>query len=237
MKVDLQKLSSAELVQLQLNRNDWYVRHARRLLQERGPDAKVHAALKTMLRDNPDVTRKLRALWALHVTDGLSEADLLGLLGHDNEYVRSWAVYLTVATRNPSAEAVRRFAQLARTDTSALVRLYLASALQRVPAALDGERWEVVAALLAHGEDAGDHNLPLMVWYAAEPLVPLDMPRALAAAADSKLPQLFTFTVQRIAAVGTQDALRVLTDRLGRAVDPAQRLDLVDGITGIVGKR
>ncbi len=33
-----QKLSSDQLVELQLNRNDWYVRHARRILQERGPD-------------------------------------------------------------------------------------------------------------------------------------------------------------------------------------------------------
>jgi limonene-1,2-epoxide hydrolase len=76
-----------------------------------------------------------------------------------------------------------------------------------------------------------------MVWYATEPLVPLDMARALALTADSKLARVFTFTTQRIAAVGTQDALRVLTERLGRTTDAAQRLDLVDGITQIVGKR
>src|SRR5262245_56713398 len=34
-KVDLSKKSFAELVQLQLHENDWYVRHARRLLMER----------------------------------------------------------------------------------------------------------------------------------------------------------------------------------------------------------
>jgi len=234
VRVDLQKLSSDRLVELQLNRNDWYVRHARRILQERGPDPAVHAALKRMLRHNPDVTRKLRALWALHVTDGLSEQELVQLLDHESEYIRSWAVYLTVAGKNPSADAVLRFGQLAKTDTSALVRLYLASALQRVPVE---KRWDALTALLAHDEDAGDHNVPMMVWYAAEPVVPLDMARALGLAADSKLPKLFTFTVQRIAAVGTQDALRVLTDRLGRTVDPAHRLDLVDGITQIVGKR
>ena len=37
-RVDLAKLSSSELVELQLHRNDWYVQHARRMLQERGPD-------------------------------------------------------------------------------------------------------------------------------------------------------------------------------------------------------
>ena len=38
--VDLAKMSDEELVELQLHENDWYVRHARRLLQERGGRAK-----------------------------------------------------------------------------------------------------------------------------------------------------------------------------------------------------
>jgi putative membrane-bound dehydrogenase-like protein len=234
VRVDLQKLSSAQLVELQLNRNDWYVRHARRILQERGPDPATHAALKRILKENPDVTRKLRAMWALHVTEGLTEAELIDLMGSENEYVRSWAVYLSVAFKNASPAAVQRFAQLAKADTSPLVRLYIASALQRVPVE---QRWDAVTALFAHGEDGNDHNEPLMVWYAAEPVVPLDMPRALAIAGDSRIPRLFSFTVQRIAAVGGADALRVLTDRLGKTTDQAQRLDLVDGITQIVGKR
>src|SRR5690349_6022608 len=65
VRVDLQSLSSAELVQLQLHENEWYVRHARRILQERGPDRAVHAALKRILAENPDAVRRLRALWAL----------------------------------------------------------------------------------------------------------------------------------------------------------------------------
>lgn len=233
VKVDLQKLPSDALVDLQLRRNDWYVRHARRILQERGPDANVHARLKRMLRDHPNVTRKLRALWALHVTDGLSEQDKLDLLGHDSEYLRSWAVYLLVEGRNPSEEALRRFAALARQDTSQLVRLYLASALQRVPVE---KRWDVVAGLVARDVDAADHNLPLMVWYAAEPLADADMARALALGAESKLPRIFPFTVQRIAAIKTQDALRVLAERLARTGDTAQQTELVSGINQIVKK-
>jgi putative membrane-bound dehydrogenase-like protein len=233
-KVDLQKLSSEALVDLQSNRNDWYVRHARRILQERGPDPSVHARLKTMLRDNPDVTRKLRAIWALHATDGLREQELLDLLGHENEYVRSWAVYLLVEGKQASDDALRHFARLARQDPSPLVRLYLASALQRVPAA---KRWDVVAALAARTEDAGDQNQPLMVWYAAEPLAEVDMARAMALGLEAKLPRLFSFTVQRIAAIRTQDALRVLTDRLGRTEDPAQQSELLEGISQIVKKK
>jgi hypothetical protein len=231
VRVDLAKLSSERLVELQLNRNDWYVQHARRLLQERGPDPKVHAQLKAMLREAPDVPRKLRALWALHVTKGLTEPDLLELVGHESEYVRSWAVDLLVQDGPPTDDAIRRFTRLAREDNSALVRLYLASALQRTPPA---KRWDVLAGLLGHGEDATDQNLPLMVWYAMEPVVETDMPRALAATADTQLPRLFAFTVQRVAAAGSQDALRALTDRLGRATNAAERRDLVDGINLMV---
>ena len=232
-RVNLGELSSEQLVALQVHRNDWYVRHARRILQERGPDAKVHAGLKRILHENPDVTRQLRALWALHVTGGLTENDLLALLGHASEYLRSWAVYLLVDGKNPSDAALREFARMARLDPSPLVRLYLASALQRVSVE---KRWDVLAGLLANGADATDQNLPLMVWYAAEPVVALDMSRALSAAFESKLPRLFAFTVRRIAAIGTQEALRVLTDRLGRAEDATQRKELLNGIGKIVNK-
>jgi len=233
VKVDLAKLSSAELVDLQLNRNDWYVRHARRLLQERGPDSKVHEALKRILKDNPDVTRKLRAMWALHVTQGLTEGALRDLLDHDDEYVRSWAVTLLAESRRVSDGTLRDFARLAKSDKSPLVRLSLASALQRVPPA---KRWSTLEGLFSHAEDSADHNLPLMVWYAAEDVVELDMPRALTLAGETKLPSLFQFTVRRIAAVGTQDALRALTDRLGRTANAAERREIASGINRIVGK-
>jgi len=234
VRVDLQKLPSADLVDLQLHRNDWYVQHARRLLHERGPDASVHARLKRLLRDETDATRQLRLIWALYVTEGLREQDLVELLGDPNEYVRSWAVYLLVQAKSVSDGTLRRFAMLAREDPSALVRLYLASALQRVPVE---KRWSVLTALLGRDEDAADPNLPLMIWYAAEPLVAADMTRVLGLAFESKLPRLFPFAVQRIAAVGTQDALRVLTDRLGRTENAALQKELVNGITLIVNKR
>src|SRR5436309_14927938 len=43
---DLAKLSSIDLAKLQLDSNEWLVRHARRILQERGPDKLVHAQLQ-----------------------------------------------------------------------------------------------------------------------------------------------------------------------------------------------
>ena len=93
--------------------------------------------------------------------------------------------------------------KLARTDPSPVVRLYLASAAQRLPLE---QRWEMLEGLVARAEDAGDHNLPLMDWYAAEPLADLDRGRAFDLAAGAKVPLLCAFAVQlchrRAAAVG-----------------------------------
>ena len=232
VQVDLQQMSSAELVALQLHENDWYVRHARRILQERGPDPEVHAALKRILQDNPDVTRRLRALWALHGTEGLADQDLIALLQDDDEVVRGWAIQLLAEGQAVSPEAMSQLAVMAREDPSPLVRLYLASALQRVPPA---ERWDVLAGLMAHAEDADDHNLPLMVWYAAEPMAEVDLDRALQMALAAKLPNLLPYTVQRIAATGGQEARRTLAHYLGEVEDPAQQQALLKGLNQIVG--
>ncbi len=64
-----------------------------------------------------------------------------------------------------------------KSDQSPVVRLYLASALQRMPLA---ERWDILKGLVRHSRDDEDHNLPLMYWYAAEPLAEADPERALA---------------------------------------------------------
>src|SRR5439155_15612215 len=76
VQVDLTEKTDQELVELQLHTNDWYVRHARKLLQERG-GAAVHEALAKIAFGHPDETRRLRGLWALHGTGGLTEERLL----------------------------------------------------------------------------------------------------------------------------------------------------------------
>ena len=216
VKVDLSKASDIELVNYQLNSNEWYVRQARTILQERGPNKKVHKALKEILAKNPDPTRKLRALWTLHVTKGLTEKELTDLLGNDNEYVRSWAIQLLTENKSVSPETLKRFTALAQNDNSALVRLYLASAMLRLE---PGQRWDVVDALAQKSEDKDDHNLPLMVWYAAEPLAAIDMKRALQIAERAKLPKILPYTIQRVGAIGTDESKKVLkdlNDKLGK---------------------
>ncbi len=195
VSIDLAKKSSQELVEYQLHENEWYVRHGRRLLQERGADKAVHEALWKIFESNPEVPRKLRALWTLHATDGLPESRLLPLLGHQNEYIRAWAVQLLAERKAVSEAAKKRFDELARQDTSGLVRLHIAAAAQRMDV---DARWDIVASLAAHDEDVDDQNMPLMVWYAFEPLVAQDSKRAIAIAKKSDFRDLLAFTARRI---------------------------------------
>ena len=120
-------------------------------------------------------------------------------------------------------------------DQSTVVRLYLASAMQRVPLA---DRWETVQTLSQRAEDASDHNLPLMVWYAAEPLAAADFNRALNLAAESKLPRMLEFTVRRTAALNTPEAFAAITKTLDNASDDERRLQILSGLsTALKGQR
>jgi putative membrane-bound dehydrogenase-like protein len=192
-------LSNHELVGLQLHRNEFYVRAARRNLQERaaaGDDMKVvHAELDRMFREQNDVTRKLRALWALHVTGGTTEERLRGLLAQENEHLRVWAIKLLVDRGESSEGIVEDFTCLAKKDPSGLVRLFLASALQRLPAQ---QRDALATALLSHAEDQNDHNLPLMLWYGVEPLAAAEPSQAVHMARDSRIPLVRRLMARRL---------------------------------------
>jgi putative membrane-bound dehydrogenase-like protein len=197
---DVSKLTDPQLVQLQNHPNEWFVRHARRVLQERataGEDmTAVHAALRKMFDQQADAPGKLRALWALHATGGASEAWLAELLAHPEEHVRAWAVTLLVELGEPIPQVLARFQEMARKDPSAVVRLSLASALQRVSL----EQCVFLAqALASHAEDANDHNLPLMIWYGIEPAVSAGLPTARHLYKSARLPLVRQLITRRLA--------------------------------------
>ncbi len=215
VQVNLYKATDEELVNHHLHANEWYVRQARTILQERGGNEAVFAGLKKILENNPDVSRKLRALWTLHVTGGLSEAYLLNLLNDSNEYLRSWTVQLLAENKSVSDQTMKRFEEMATSDNSPLVRLYLTSAMMRLQ---PEKRWEVMENLTKHETDKDDHNLPLMYWYAMEPLAEIDPEKALKLAESSKIPLLITYTIQRVGAIKSSDsraALEKLKTRSG----------------------
>jgi putative membrane-bound dehydrogenase-like protein len=230
--VDLASLSDAELVALHTHRNDWQVRTARRLLQERGGNLAMHGALSRMVETAPDTPQRLRALWTLHATGGLSESYALALLGDRDEHLRAWAIQLTLEDRVASPALLERMAALAQTDPSPVVRLYLAAALQRLDVT---QRWDIAAGLLQHGEDADDHNLPLLIWYGVEPLVAADPPRALAHAAATSIPLVSRFIYRR--AASDPEALAALVEVLGDETAADRRAAILNEIATVVKTR
>ncbi|MCC7474600.1 MAG: DUF1080 domain-containing protein [Pirellulales bacterium] len=240
--VDLKKLSDAELAEHVLNKNDWYVRHSRRILQERAAAGKLDPAVRAQMAhiatSNPDETRRLRAMWVLEVTGGLSTDLVAQLLVDKNEYVRAWAIQLVSNSGwgNMSA-VVSQLKELASSDSSQVVRLYLASALQRMPYS---QRWEILRSLASHAEDANDHNLPLMYWYAFEPLAEVDAQRALEfALSDGKtIPILRQFMLRRLGDLERGRGLAVLVRGLGKSTEVEEQRIIARTLRGaLAGQR
>ncbi|MDR3635254.1 MAG: c-type cytochrome [Isosphaeraceae bacterium] len=199
LQVDLARLSDLELARLQTHKNEWHVRQARLILQERaaaGRDMRaVQNALRGTFREATSVPHKLRALWALHAVGGAGESDLVALLKDPNDRVRGWAVRLIGEGKAPSKVALAALTDLTKRDESPRVRLEIAALLQRLSPAL---RWELAEALVSHAEDATDAYLPLMTWYGIEPLVAADPSRALNLAAVSRYPLPRQFLARRL---------------------------------------
>ncbi|NCX98827.1 MAG: hypothetical protein EBX35_09695, partial [Planctomycetia bacterium] len=126
--------------------------------------------------------------------------------------------------------------RLAGSDPSTLVRLALASTLQRL--AIE-ERVPLAAALLAHAEDARDHNLPALIWYGLMPLAERNPLAIVPLAIEGRIPAVRGWTARR---AGELAAVRpeVMESLLERAAAQprAVQVDVVAGLArGLAGQR
>ena len=87
--------------------------------------------------------------------------------------------------------------RFAGAESTAFQRRVAASFCQRLSVE---QRKPIVAALLAHGEDKDDQNLPFMVWYAAEPIVAADPLWAAEMLGSCKIPKITEYIARRMAA-------------------------------------
>ena len=197
---DLLELSNTELGDMLIHRNEWYARHARRILQERVADdpsqgAELRSRLAASFNATDKTAHRLRYLWALHAVGGASSAWCEELLQDPDEHVRTWAVRLLCGEHLHPERHGDALVGLANRENSAKVRLELASALQRLPVK---SRLPLAKALVGNGEDAKDANIPLMLWYGIEPLVAMDSRAAAELIAAAKIPKLRTFIARRL---------------------------------------
>lgn len=86
--------------------------------------------------------------------------------------------------------------RIATDASSGLVRLQIASTLQRLPLE---SRWPIATALANHKEDATDRQQPLMIWYGIEPAVAADPMKGVKLISEAKLPTVRRLVARRIA--------------------------------------
>jgi putative membrane-bound dehydrogenase-like protein len=227
---DLAQLSTETLIKLQLHKDEWHVRHARRLLQERAHAGKIGAgeqmALSEMFDQQQGPRRKLRVLWALYAVGALGKEGFEGLLDQPHEDLRGWGVRLLCDQVPVPGDSVPKLAALAKAEGSASVRLAVASGMRKIPIK---ERWPVAEALAARAEDAADANIPLLVWYGIEPLVPDDPGRAAQLAEKARLPVVCQYVSRRLAEMGGK-LIEPLVRLLAATEDEAVRRDVLAGL-------
>ncbi len=245
---DLTKLSNAELAELHRHKNEWFVRQARRELQDRHLEGRdLSDAVEVLRRQvgENDPLLRLRAFWMWHLIAPFDDRQLRTLTLSDDEHLRACGIrFLTerlpidtsigkYMDRNsvhwPRDRNMDHLEHLAKQDESGLVRLALASTLCRLPVYL---RPKLAAALMARAEDADDHNLPLLVWYSLPPLADFDLPALVELVRFSKWPTTRRFIARRIA-VEVEKQPKILNALVDLAVSrsPEFQADVLVGMS------
>ncbi len=206
---DLTRLNDTQLVALQRSDNEWLVRMARWELRERarlrGGLPAITPALVQTFESATETSVKLNAWWTLQQAAEFApnesrphrEANarlLQAMLASKDEHLHRWVTPQALALGHRSME-----------NTSALVRLARASALPSLPAP---ERIALAARLLAHGEDATDHNLPLMVWAGVRELAPVDLVKLFP---DGRIPLVRQLIARRVSEDLATDSVPLAT--------------------------
>jgi putative membrane-bound dehydrogenase-like protein len=253
---DLTLLSDIELRQAAGIGDEWAARHARRYSYDQSPGAsQIIVPTDTRPNRSAEQTSRsiLRTFWSGMVGNLTfvpeRALDTRDTVAGKMENVRAWAIRAltdkwpidTVYGKPRSTDSdihrdlLSQFVMMAKNDNSGLVRLVLASTLQRIPPA---DRPALAAALLSHAEDATDHNLPKLIWYGLAPLADSNPESLVPLAANGKFP----LTREWIARAIAEDPVKnraVLGDLLATTLDKDEsvRADIVRGLTaGLAGR-
>ncbi len=237
---DISKMTDAELVKLQLHPNDWFVRKARRVLQERAAAGKLdggadptNTALRKILAGDKDPVRRLRALWALDVLRVLTDGDVWELLTDADEAVRAWAYRLAVAEL-PLPKSQDRMASLIGTENSVYVLTAAASAVQS-----HAQGFKVYEPLARHKLVQENPQLSLLLWYGAEQWYQKDPGSALRSLPVLEHPLIRQNTVRWLLARPDAGAnLGALMGVVEMAKSDAVKLDILRGLReSLAGKK
>jgi len=203
----LENIDADKLEKIIKHPNVWYERQARTVLANKKSNIQLElVAAKLTEKENLESTlRSLRVLKALNP----SLSATANLLEHPNEHVRAFGIQSANETLpldhvyglHPQHRANRggilsdTLLRLTQKEPSSLVRLNIASTLQRLPL-LDRPP---LATALASRNDANDHNLPKLIWFGLTPLLKDHPDKLVEVAEATEWPDLLRFISRALA--------------------------------------
>lgn len=161
---DFRKLSTPQLIALLSERNEWFVRKARRALADRCDPAAI-PPLRELVSNSANDRIALEAFWALYVSGGFDDSVATKALHHRSAPIRKWTVRLLGDAKKVSPALAKQLAELAQHDSDVRVRAQLASSARRLP---PKDALPVIKALLTRDVDDSDPYVPLLLWWAVE---------------------------------------------------------------------
>ncbi|MBX3421621.1 MAG: c-type cytochrome [Pirellulaceae bacterium] len=207
VSLNLSSKSDRQLLELQSHANAWWARTARRLLSERYSSGKsqleitaVRAQIDGAMNQSTDLATKIRLLETCYGVGAADESWLTSFIASEHEQLRVAALRLLVDQQTPSQctlthQAKSLLVKMAHHDRSGLVQLYLASALQRLPANLC---WQIAKPLASRSEFAADRMFPSMLWFGVEPIMLAQPAEAIELARQSQIPLLTENIARRL---------------------------------------
>ena len=160
---DLSTYSTDQLIQLLSSPNKWFRQQALRIFGDR-KDLKAVPELIKLLRSGND-QEALEALWAIHLSNGLTDEIAIEAMDHSDPYVRLWSIRLVGDQRKTSKQVASRMALLAEREKHLEVLSQLASSAKRLPPA---EALPIISGLLTNQQSIDDWDNRLFIWWALE---------------------------------------------------------------------
>ncbi|MFA5245440.1 MAG: PVC-type heme-binding CxxCH protein, partial [Pedobacter sp.] len=162
-KFDLSKYTNDQLIELLGNKNKWFRQQALQQFANRKDKTAVPKLLSILQSGDSGIS--LEALWAINLTEGLSDKTTSIALAHSDPYVREWVVRLKGDAGYVSKSISAEISKLAAKESNPEVRAQLASTAKRLPAA---DAIPIIRNLLKYHDDTNDPDIPLLIWWAIE---------------------------------------------------------------------
>ena len=173
--INLERKTTAQLIEMLRHPNKWQRQAAARLLGERR-DPSAKESLRQLLGES-DAHPALEALWALHQAEWLDQATIERAIAHPAAPLRAWIIRLLGDARKLPAGFASTLLETVATEPDAEVRCQIAATARRLSV---DQALGLVAAVLQRDADGDDPFIPGLCWCTIESFCDTERERVLA---------------------------------------------------------